>query len=197
MVKKSTSNYLKAYVGITFGVLIVGIIGLLCHNDCVSFFCIGGTWLSILSVYVWLYAANSYAFDLDDTSVPTDRAQTFDLAPFGRGEEEKIFLKYDAVEKSKVQSACSDKTYYANARNYEFHYIDETGREVERVILDELAATNAPRVRIETINASEKPRVAVRYGQYKSCKSRFWAERPARDYYIFYIPENSIGELKI
>lgn len=197
MVKKSTSNYLKAYVGITFGVLIVGIIGLLCHNDSVSLFCIGGTWLSILSVYVWLYAANSYAFDLDDTSVPTDRAQTFDLAPFDRGEEEKIFLKYDAVEKSKVQSACSDKTYYANARNYEFHYIDETGREVERVILDELAATNAPRVRIETINASEKPRVAVRYGQYRSRKSRFWAQRPARDYYIFYIPENSIGELKI
>lgn len=162
-----------------------------------SSFCIIGAWPSALSVYVWLYAANSYAFNLDDTSVPTDRAQTFDLAPFDRGEEEKIFLKYDAVEKSKVQSACSDKTYYANARNYEFHYIDETGREVERVILDELAATNAPRVRIETINASEKPRVAVRYGQYKSCKSRFWAERPARDYYIFYIPENSIGELKI
>lgn len=197
MVKKSTQNYLKAYVGITFGVLIVGIIGLLCHNDSVSSFCIGGTWLSILSIYVWLYAADSYAFDLDDTSVPTDRAQTFDLAPFDRGEEEKIFLKYDAVEKSKVQSACSDKTYYANARNYEFHYIDETGREVERVILDELAASNAPRVRIETINVSEKPRVAVRYGQYRSRKSRFWAERPARDYYIFYIPENSIGELKI
>ena len=197
MVKKSTQNYLKAYVGITFGVLIVGIIGLLCHNDSVSSFCIGGTWLSILSVYVWLYAADSYAFDLDDTSVPTDRAQTFDLVPFDRGEEEKIFLKYDTVEKSKVQSACSDKTYYANARNYEFHYIDETGREVERVILDELAASNAPRVRIETINASEKPRVAVRYGQYRSRKSRFWAERPARDYYIFYIPENSIGKLKI
>lgn len=197
MVKKSTSNYLKAYVGIAFGVLIVGIIGLLCHNDSMSSFCIIGAWPSILSVYVWLYAADSYAFNLDDTSVPTDRTQTFDLAPFDRGEEEKIFLKCDAVEKSKVQSACSDKTYYANARNYEFHYIDETGREVERVILDELAATNAPRVRIETINASEKPRVAVRYGQYKSCKSRFWAERPARDYYIFYIPENSIGELKI
>lgn len=197
MVKKSTQNYLKAYVGITFGVLIVGIIGLLCHNDSVSSFCIGGTWISILSVYVWLYAADSYAFDLDDTSVPTDRAQTFDLVPFDRGEEEKIFLKYDTVEKSKVQSACSDKTYYANARNYEFHYIDETGREVERVILDELAASNAPRVRIETINASEKPRVAVRYGQYRSRKSRFWAERPARDYYIFYIPENSIGKLKI
>ena len=197
MVKKSTSNYLKAYVGIAFGVVIVGIIGLLCHNDSMSSFCIIGAWPSILSVYVWLYAANSYAFNLDDTSVPTDRAQTFDLAPFDRGEEEKIFLKYDAVEKSKVQSACSDKTYYANARNYEFHYIDETGREVENVILDELAATNAPRVRIETINASEKPRVAVRYGQYKSCKSRFWAEHPARDYYIFYIPENSIGELKI
>ena len=197
MVKKSTQNYLKAYVGITFGVLIVGIIGLLCHNDSVSSFCIGGTWLSILSVYVWLYAADSYAFDLDDTSVPTDRAQTFDLVPFDRGEEEKIFLKYDTVEKSKVQSACSDKTYYANARNYEFHYIDETGREVERVILDELAASNAPRVRIETINASEKPRVAVRYGQYRSRKSRFWAERPARDYYIFYIPENSICKLKI
>lgn len=196
MVKKSTQNYLKAYVGITFGVLIVGIIGLLCHNDSVSSFCIGGTWLSILSVYVWLYAADSYAFDLDDTSVPTDRAQTFDLVPFDRGEEEKIFLKYDTVEKSKVQSACSDKTYYANARNYEFHYIDETGREVERVILDELAATNAPRVRIETINASEKPRVAVRYGQYRSRKSRFWAERPARDYYIFYIPQNAIGKLK-
>lgn len=197
MVKKSTSNYLKAYVGIAFGVLIVGIIGLLCHNDSMSSFCIIGAWPSILSVYVWLYAANSYAFNLDDTSVPTDRAQTFDLAPFDRGEEEKIFLKYDTVGKSKVQSACSDKTYYANARNYEFHYIDETGREVENVILDELAATNAPRVRIETINASEKPRVAVRYGQYKSCKSRFWAEHPARDYYIFYIPENSIGELKI
>lgn len=197
MVKKSTSNYLKAYVGIAFGVLIVGIIGLLCHNDSMGSFCIIGAWPSILSVYVWLYAANSYAFNLDDTSVPTNRAQTFDLAPFDRGEEEKIFLKYDAVEKSKIQSACSDKTYYANARNYEFHYIDETGREVENVILDELAATNAPRVRIETINASEKPRVAVRYGQYKSCKSRFWAEHPARDYYIFYIPENSIGELKI
>lgn len=162
-----------------------------------SWFCIIGAWPSILSVYAWLYAANFYAFNLDDTSVPTDRAQTFDLAPFDRGEEEKIFLKYDAVKKSKVQSACSDETYYANARNYKFHYIDKTGREVERIILDELAATNAPRVRIETINASEKPRVAVRYGQYKSCKSRFWAERPARDYYIFYIPENSIGELKI
>lgn len=197
MVKKSTSNYLKAYVGITFGVLIVGIIGLLCHNDSMSWFCIIGAWPSILSVYAWLYAANSYAFNLDDTSVPTDRAQTFDLAPFDRGEEEKIFLKYDAVKKSKVQSACSDETYYANVRNYKFHYIDKTGREVERIILDELAATNAPRVRIETINASEKPRVAVRYGQYKSCKSRFWAEHPARDYYIFYIPENSIGELKI
>lgn len=128
MVKKSTSNYLKAYAGIAFGVLIVGIIGLLCHNDSMSSFCIIGAWPSILSVYVWLYAADSYAFNLDDTSVPTDRTQTFDLAPFDRGEEEKIFLKYDAVEKSKVQSACSDKTYYANARNYEFHYIDETGR---------------------------------------------------------------------
>lgn len=196
MVKKSASNYILLVCGLALGMIVVAIIGLICHNTdmCELFVC--GAWICVFSAIIWQFAANSRMSDLDDTSIPTNRTNTFFLAPIGHEQEGEVFLRCDAVHKTEVGSACSNKTYYANVRNYELHYIDKAGQEVEHIILDELAATDRPRVKIKTIDASEKPRVIVQCGQYKSRKSRFWAQSPSRDYYTIYVPQNAIGEIE-
>lgn len=196
MVKKSASNYILFVGGVALSMIVVAIIELMCHNAdmCELFVC--GAWISIVSALAWQPAANLRMSDLDDTSVPTNRTKTFFLAPISHEQEGEVFLGCDAVHKTEVDSACSNKTYYANVRNYELHYIDKAGQEVRYIILDELATTDRPRVKIKTIDASEKPRVVIQYGQYKSRKSRFWAQYPSRDYYTIYVPENAIGEIE-